>query len=83
MNALKHIMTPTGALRSWATLTVVIVAMGITMGATITYVVQRTKDICGIVVILDDRNRKLPPATDPDTAHFRAELHHYRERLGC
>lgn len=45
--------------------------------------VERSRDICGIIRLIDDRNQTLPPATDKDTADFRAELHRYRLKLGC
>lgn len=45
--------------------------------------VQRSREICGIIRLIDDRQQAMPPATDPDTADFRAELHRYRLALGC
>jgi hypothetical protein len=45
--------------------------------------VQRNREICGLIVLIDDRNQGLPPAPDADTAAFRAELHRYRVALGC
>lgn len=45
--------------------------------------VERQRQICGIIVIIDDRNQTLPPATDAETDRFRRELHTYRLALGC
>jgi hypothetical protein len=45
--------------------------------------VERQRQICGLIVLLDERNRTLPPATDPATARFRSEIHTYRVELGC
>lgn len=45
--------------------------------------VQRSREICGLIVLIDDRNQQLPPTPDPDTAAFRTELHRYRLALGC
>jgi hypothetical protein len=77
------VLTPTGAFRAWTTVGLLLVTMGIMMGITITYVAQRQRDICGLIVLIDDRNQKMPPATDKDTQDFRTELHRYRQRLGC
>lgn len=44
---------------------------------------QRSREICGIIRLIDDRNQDLPPAADKDTADFRSELHRYRLALGC
>lgn len=79
----QHMMTPTGAFRGWFTVALIITLMGVAMGITITFVVIRTRQICGLIVLLDDRNQKLPPVTDKDTADFRRELHRYRQNLGC
>lgn len=78
-----RLLTPTGALNAWVTIGLLVICVGAVTGAGIAYTAQRSKDICGMIVILDDRNQKLPPATDPDTANFRRELHAYRERIGC
>lgn len=87
-------MTSTGAFTAWASLLVAIVGIGVTFVLTIAYVnrvdkaaeernVERQRQICGIIVIIDDRNQEMPPATDPATADFRRELHAYRTSLGC
>lgn len=89
-----HVFTPTGAFRAWAVVVMLIAGFGLALGLTIGYVnkvdreaerrnVQRTREICGLIVLIDDRNQQLPAATDPDTAAFRAELHRYRLALGC
>lgn len=94
MTRLINIFTPTGAMRAWATVLMLILGFGLGLGFTIAYVdkvdrdaearnVQRSREICGLIRLIDDRNQKLPPATDPDTASFRAELHRYRQALGC
>jgi hypothetical protein len=88
------VLTPTGAMRAWATLLVVVVGFGLALGLTIGYVkkvdqaaerrnVARVQEICGLIRLIDDRNQKLPPPPDSDTAAFRAELHRYRTALGC
>jgi hypothetical protein len=94
MKALVHVFTPTGAMRAWATVVMLIAGFGLALGLTIGYVnkvdkanerrdVQRSQEICGIIRLIDDRNQQLPPATDPDTQAFRAEMHRYRQALGC
>ena len=45
--------------------------------------IQRSREICGIIRLIDDHNQELPPTADKDTADFRAELHRYRVALGC
>lgn len=45
--------------------------------------VERSRDWCRIIVMLDDRNQTLPPAQDQQTADFRAALHDLRISKGC
>ena len=45
--------------------------------------VNRQREQCGFIRIIDDRNQELPPAPDQATADFRRELHAYRVSLGC
>lgn len=44
--------------------------------------VQRQREICALIVLIDDLNRK-HPTTDPDTITFRNTLHAYRISIGC
>lgn len=74
--------TPTGALRAWVSLALTLVSVAALAFLTIAYVAGQQRKICGIVVLLDDRNRTLPEG-DADTMRFRAELHRYRVNLGC
>lgn len=89
-----HLVTPTGAFTAWASLLVSIVGVGATMVLMFAYVrqvdraaerrnVERQRQICGIIVLIDDRNQAMPPAADAETNRFRAELHTYRLHLGC
>lgn len=93
MRARERILTPTGAMRAWATVVMLILGFGLALGLTIGYVkkvdkeaerrnVERSRDICGIIVMLDDRNQKITP-TSEDQRRFIDELHRYRQRLGC
>jgi len=79
----QRMFTPTGAPRPFTVLALAVVTLGLSIGIMITYVVHEQRKICGLIVLLDDRNQKLPPATDPDTTRFRDELHRYRTTLGC
>lgn len=94
MKLLEHVLTPTGAVRAWATVVMLILGFGLALGLTVGYVtkvdrqaerrnVERSREICGIIRLIDDRNQSLPPAPDKDTADFRSELHRYRLALGC
>jgi hypothetical protein len=56
--------------------------VGVALG-TIGYVQEQQRNICSLVVLLDDRNQQLPPTLDKDTADYRAELHRYRLKIGC
>lgn len=89
-----HVLTPTGAFRAWATVTMLILSFGLALGLTIGYVrkvdedaerrnLQRAREICGLINLIDDRNQRMTPSTDPDTTAFRAELHRFRLALGC
>jgi hypothetical protein len=88
------VLTPTGAFRPWPVVGMLIAGVGLALGFTIMYVanvdrdaerrnIQRVREICGLIQIVDDRNQHLPPATDPETVQFRAELHRYRQAIGC
>ena len=94
MRALARVLTPTGAMRAWATVLMLVLGFGLALGLTIGYVtkvdkaaerrnVERSRDWCRIIVMLDDRNRTLPPAQDQQTADFRVALHDLRISKGC
>lgn len=94
MRALARVLTPTGAIRAWATVLMLVLGFGLALGLTIGYVtkvdkaaerrnVERSRDWCRIIVMLDDRNQKLPPAQDKETADFRQALHDLRISKGC
>ncbi len=38
---------------------------------------------CGLLVLLDDRNQKLPEPSDQETAKFRREIHDLRVGYRC
>jgi hypothetical protein len=87
-------LTSTGAFTAWATLLITLISVGILAVFTIGYVkkmdseaerrnVERQRQICGIIVLIDDRNLAMPQPVDPATARFRQELHAYRVGLGC
>lgn len=44
--------------------------------------VQRAREICGLIVVLDDAYRATPPTT-PVGQHLADEIHRYRVALGC
>jgi hypothetical protein len=88
-----HVFTPTGAIRAWASILIVILGFGLALGFTIAYVtkvdkeaerrnVERSRDICGIIKLIDDRNQKLHPSS-AEQKQFVDELHRYRLKLGC
>lgn len=94
MTARSHALTPTGAFRPWATVLVCLAGVGLALLLAIAYVravdrraetrnVERQRQICGIITIIDDRNQAMPPANDAGTTAFRDELHRYRQSLGC
>lgn len=91
---IQRFLTPTGAMRAWATATMLIVGFGLALGLTIGYVsrvdkaaekrnIERSRDWCRIIVLIDDRNQNLPPAQDRETAEFREALHDLRISKGC
>jgi hypothetical protein len=77
-----HIITSTGALRATATMIILLITMGLLAFFTIAYVANQQRKICRLIVLIDDRNQAAPPA-DADTTNFRAELHRYRQSIGC
>lgn len=93
MRALDRILTPTGAMRAWATILLLIVGFGLALGLTIAYVgkvdraaehrnQERSREICGLITVLDDAYAETPPTT-PVGRHLADEIHRYRMRLGC
>lgn len=82
----ERFVTQTGALRAWVDLAIIATVMAVGFGAltffTIAYVNQQERRICGIIVLLDDRNQKVTPAND-DQRQFIEQLHRYRQDLGC
>ena len=106
MKRLAWIVTPSGAMRAWATTLLLILGFGLALGLTIAYVdkvdraseqrnLQRARDFCGIITLLDDRNQRVgvpkpPPNATPeqlqqyrDATQFVAAIHDYRLKLGC
>jgi hypothetical protein len=105
MKVLAHIFTPTGAIRAWASILMLILGFGLALGLTIGYVnkvdkaadrrsQQRARDFCGVIVLIDDRNRQVPPKLPPKATaeqteqydvqvKFVAAIHAYRIKLGC
>lgn len=88
-----QVFTPTGAMRAWATVLMLVLGFGLALGLTIAYVtkvdraaekrnVERSQDICGIIRIIDDRQQKIANP-NPDQKIFIDELHRYRVKLGC
>jgi hypothetical protein len=75
--------TASGALRPWANVIGFLVTVGVLAGFTITYVTVQQRRICGLIVLIDDRQQSLPVPTDPDALKFRNEVHRYRVNLGC
>jgi hypothetical protein len=93
MKAAARILTPTGAFRAWATVTMLIIGFGLALGLTIAYVnrvdhradarnQQRAREICGLMRVLDDAYQQTPPTT-PTGRTVAAEIHRYRVNLGC
>jgi hypothetical protein len=102
---LQRVVTPTGALRAWPTILILILGFGLALGFTIAYVrkvdqdaerrnQQRARDFCDVVMLIDDRNQRVPPKLPPNATveqrqqydvavRFVAALHAYRLKLGC
>ncbi len=70
-----------------------VLGFGLALGLTIGYVnrvdrqaerrnVERSRDICGLLVLLDDVYQQTPPTT-PVGQNVAAEIHRYRVKLGC
>lgn len=105
MKRVMHVFTPTGAMRAWATMLLSIVGFGLALGLTIAYVnkvdrdaekrnIDRARDFCTVIVLIDDRNQQVPPKLVPNptpeqrqqyevSVKFVAALHRYRVKLGC
>ncbi len=106
MTRLAWILTPTGSMRAWAVVLLLIAGFGLALGLTIGYVdkvdraseqrnMQRARDFCGVIVLLDDQYQRTPPQAPPAgatpevrqryeaAARFVAAIHAYRIKLGC
>jgi hypothetical protein len=91
MKVLAHIFTPTGAIRAWASILMLILGFGLALGLTIGYVnkvdkaaerrsQERARDFCDVIVLIDDRNRQVPPKLPPNaTADQRSSTTFSRE----
>lgn len=77
-----QLVTATGALRAWVSVALLLAGLGGLVFFDIAYQTRGQRKICGIVVLLDDRNQRLPPA-DPETMAFRRELHLFRKSIDC
>jgi hypothetical protein len=88
-----HVLTPTGAFRAWATVTMLIVGFGVALGLTIGYVhkvdrenerrdIKRAQEICEVATFIDDRQQKLTPTTE-DQRLFYEKWHRFRVSLNC
>lgn len=77
MKVLSHIFTPTGAIRAWPSILMLILGFGLALGLTIGYVnkvdqaaerrnQQRAQDFCDVIVLIDDRNQQVPPKLPPN-----------------
>lgn len=44
--------------------------------------VERAREICGLIVVLDNAYQQTPPTT-PVGRNLADEIHRYRVRLGC
>lgn len=78
---------PNRPIRLWHAAIAVVVSMTVVVVCGLVYtnrvVNQSNHRWCGLLVLLDDRNQKAPPAADPDTQRFRDELHKLRIAYKC
>lgn len=81
---LGRVITPTGALRAWWAVLMVMVAAGLTAGACIAFTVHTERETarqsCGLLVILD---KPLPPTAPQRSREILREIHAWRVRAGC
>jgi hypothetical protein len=81
-----RIFTPTGAIRAWASVLMVIVSFGLALGLTIAYVARVHRDDdrrwCALLSNLDDAYRQNPP-TSPTGRQIAADMHNLRVGFGC
>lgn len=72
---------------------VYLLGVGLAIGFTIAYVTkvdhaaearnqQRAREICGLIVVLDNAYQQTQPST-PLGQNIADEVHRYRQRLGC
>jgi hypothetical protein len=88
-----HILTPTGAMRAWATVLLLILGFGIALGLTIAYVkkvdreaeqrnIERSREICDVAVFIDDQQQQRTPTTEAQR-QFYEKWHRFRLSLNC
>lgn len=102
---MSRLFTPTGAMRAWATVLMLTLGFGLALGLTIAYVnkvdraserrnIERAREFCTIITLIDDRNQQVPPKLPPSptadqrqqyelAVKFVTALHAYRVKLGC
>ena len=77
-----NVATPTGALRAWFTVLIVLGSMAVAIAINITYTTLTARRICGLIVLQDDAYRDVPPATETGK-RVAAEIHRFRQQNGC
>lgn len=89
MRVLAHILTPTGAIRAWASTLMLILGFGLALGLTIGYVAEtRRQDdarMCRLLDVLLAPQPSTPPQT-PQEQRSRAvakAMRDYYHELGC
>jgi len=78
----EHVVTASGAARLWVTLGLSLTTMAVMAFFVIAYVREQQRQMCGLIVVLDEAYHETPPATTTGQ-HIADEVSHYRDEIGC
>jgi hypothetical protein len=80
------LLTPTGAARWGVSVMISLAGVGIAIGLAIGYTIKENnrqdRELCKVIVYIDDRNQRLPNPTPEQREAFDV-LHGYRQALHC
>lgn len=78
---------PNRPVKMWQAISANVLVIIILWGLGVVYinrvVAHNNQLLCGIVVLVDNRNRTLPPTNDPDSNKYRTEFRKLREAYHC
>jgi len=82
----ERLLTPTGGARWGVSVILSLAGVGIALGLSLGYTIKENnrqdRELCKVIVYIDDRNQRLPSPTPEQREAFDV-LHGYRQALRC